>query len=109
MKVEILQNIIITDILIISLITGEICVKVLRATRLAMWEYCRRYLVLARQGRSLIKMATKKAIAQKRMFHDVFVCKKCNQKFRSQAVRVTAGKVKCPRCDGKSIRPVRKK
>ncbi|MFH1803252.1 MAG: hypothetical protein ABH864_07455 [archaeon] len=54
-------------------------------------------------------MATKIPIAQNRMFHDVFVCKKCNKKIRSQAVRVVAGKVSCPRCKSRAFRPVKKK
>lgn len=54
-------------------------------------------------------MATKIPIAQMRMFHDVFVCKKCNKKIRSQAVRVVAGKVTCPRCKSRALRPIKKK
>ena len=54
-------------------------------------------------------MATKVPVAQERMFHDVFVCKKCNKKIRSQAVRITAGKVQCPKCKGKSFRPIKRK
>jgi len=54
-------------------------------------------------------MAAKIPVAQKRMFQDVFVCKKCSKKIRSQAVRVTAGKVSCPRCKSRSLRPVKKK
>jgi formylmethanofuran dehydrogenase subunit E len=54
-------------------------------------------------------MATKIPAAQKRMFEGVFVCKKCSKKIRSQPVRVTAGKVKCSRCDGRAFRPVKKK
>jgi Zn finger protein HypA/HybF involved in hydrogenase expression len=54
-------------------------------------------------------MATKIPIAQERMFHDVFVCKKCSKKIRSQAVRVVAGKVTCPRCKSRAFRPVKKK
>ena len=54
-------------------------------------------------------MATKVAIAQKRMFADVFVCKDCNKKIRSQSVRIVAGKVKCPKCGSRAFRPVRKK
>jgi len=54
-------------------------------------------------------MATKIAIAQKRLFGDVFICKKCNKKVRSQAVRIIAKKIKCPKCNSKSFRPVRKK
>lgn len=54
-------------------------------------------------------MATKIPAAQKRMFGDVFICKRCAKKIRSQSVRITAGKVKCPRCDNRSFRTIRKK
>lgn len=54
-------------------------------------------------------MATKIPVAQKRMFEDVFVCKNCSKKVRSQAVRMTAGKVRCPRCKKNVFRPIRKK
>jgi len=54
-------------------------------------------------------MATKIAAAQKRMFHDVFVCRDCKKKIRSQSVRIVAGKVRCPRCGGRAFRPIRKK
>lgn len=54
-------------------------------------------------------MATKVPVAQKRMFENVFVCKKCSKKVRSQAIRIIAGKVKCPRCDARSFRPIKRK
>ncbi len=54
-------------------------------------------------------METKILAAQKRFFLNVYVCKKCNQKIRTQAVRILAGKVKCPRCQSRSFRPKRKK
>jgi DNA-directed RNA polymerase subunit RPC12/RpoP len=54
-------------------------------------------------------MATKIPVAQKRLFHDVFVCKDCAKRVRTQAVRVVSRKVRCPRCDGKSFRQIRKK
>jgi len=54
-------------------------------------------------------MATKILIAQKRMFHNVFVCKVCGKKIRTQMMRILAGKIKCPRCTGHAFRPVRKK
>ncbi|MBX4196865.1 hypothetical protein KW805_04725 [Candidatus Pacearchaeota archaeon] len=54
-------------------------------------------------------MATKIPIAQKRLFANVFICKDCSKKIRTQAVRVISGKVKCPRCGGHSFRPIRKK
>jgi hypothetical protein len=54
-------------------------------------------------------MATKIAVAQKRLFANVFICKDCSKKMRTQAVRVIAGKVKCVRCGSHAFRPVRKK
>ena len=54
-------------------------------------------------------MATKIPIAQKRMFANVFVCRDCSHKIRTQAVRVIAKKVKCPKCGSRAFRPVRKK
>ncbi len=54
-------------------------------------------------------MAAKIPIAQKRLFGNVFVCRDCNHKIRTQAVRVIAKKVKCTKCSGRTFRPVRKK
>ncbi|MBU0761358.1 MAG: zinc ribbon-containing protein [Nanoarchaeota archaeon] len=54
-------------------------------------------------------MATKIPAAQKRMFQDVFVCKKCNKKIRSQPVKIIARKVSCPKCKSRAFRPIRKK
>ncbi|MEK6893178.1 MAG: hypothetical protein AABX07_03150 [Nanoarchaeota archaeon] len=54
-------------------------------------------------------MAAKLPIAQTRMFFNVFICRECNKKIRTQAVRVIAGKVKCPKCGGKRFRPIKKK
>jgi DNA polymerase II large subunit len=54
-------------------------------------------------------MATKIPIAQKRLFANVFVCRDCNHKIRTQPVRVISGKIKCVKCGGHIFRPVRKK
>ena len=54
-------------------------------------------------------MATKIPAAQKRMFQNVFICKDCNKKIRTQAMRVVSRKVRCPRCGSRSLRPIRKK
>jgi len=54
-------------------------------------------------------MATKIPVAQKRLFGGVFICKNCCKKIRSQSVKILAGKVKCPRCDKKAFRTVKKK
>jgi len=54
-------------------------------------------------------MATKIATAQKRLFQDVYVCKNCSKKIRTQAVKVLTGKVKCPRCDARAFRAIKRK
>ncbi|NCN98807.1 hypothetical protein GW923_01335 [Candidatus Pacearchaeota archaeon] len=54
-------------------------------------------------------MATKIPTAQNRMFKNVFVCKNCGQKIRTDSVRVIAQKVKCRRCDKKVFRPKKTK
>lgn len=54
-------------------------------------------------------MATKLPIAQKRLFGNVFVCKDCSHKARTQAVRVIAKKVRCIKCGSRAFRAVRKK
>jgi len=54
-------------------------------------------------------MATKIPIAQKRLFKNVFVCKDCHHKVRTQAVRIIAGKIKCNKCGGHAFRAVKKK
>jgi DNA-directed RNA polymerase subunit RPC12/RpoP len=54
-------------------------------------------------------MATKIQAAQERLFHNVFVCKDCGKKVRSDPVRILAGKVRCPRCGKRAFRTIRKK
>lgn len=54
-------------------------------------------------------MATKIPIAHARLFENIFICRDCNRKIRTQAVRVIAKAVKCPGCGGHAFRPVRKK
>lgn len=54
-------------------------------------------------------MAAKLPVAQTRMFSGVFICRNCNKKIRTQAVRVIAKKVSCVRCGRHNFRPIRKK
>ncbi|MEK6928182.1 MAG: hypothetical protein AABX11_07145 [Nanoarchaeota archaeon] len=54
-------------------------------------------------------MATKIPLAQNRLFGNVFICRECNHRVRTQPVRVIAGKIRCIKCGGKVFRPVRKK
>jgi len=54
-------------------------------------------------------MATKIPAAQARLFKNVFVCKRCSTKLRSEARKIIERKVKCRRCNCKEFRPVKKK
>ena len=47
--------------------------------------------------------------AQNRLFKNVFVCKKCHTKIRSDPQKILKGKVKCRKCGKKAFRPFRKK
>jgi len=54
-------------------------------------------------------MATKILAAQARLFKNVFVCRKCNQKIRSDSLKVINKEVACRRCKSKSFRPIKSK
>lgn len=47
--------------------------------------------------------------AQNRLFKNVFVCKKCKSKIRSEARKIIEGKVRCRKCKGSAFRPLKKK
>jgi ribosomal protein L40E len=47
--------------------------------------------------------------AQKRLFKNVFVCKKCHAKIRADHQKILKGKIKCRKCNKKAFRPLRKK
>ena len=47
--------------------------------------------------------------AQNRLFKNIFVCKKCKAKVRSEPRKILEGKVKCRKCHSKAFRPLRKK
>ena len=47
--------------------------------------------------------------AQNRLFKNVFVCKKCKAKIRSEARKIIEGKVRCRKCKGSVFRPLKKK
>ncbi len=54
-------------------------------------------------------MATKIPSAQKRLFKNIFVCKHCSQKIRTDPIRVVQGSVRCRRCGSHKFRPIRSK
>ena len=47
--------------------------------------------------------------AGKRLFKNIFVCRKCKTKIRTSSMRVMAGKVSCRKCKSKALRPKKKK
>jgi len=47
--------------------------------------------------------------AQARIFKNIFVCKRCKAKIRTEPLKILMGKIKCRKCQGKAFRPIRKK
>jgi len=47
--------------------------------------------------------------ALNRLQVNIYVCRRCKSKIRAKPVHVLAGKVKCRKCNGVALRPVRKK
>ena len=47
--------------------------------------------------------------AEARLFRNKFACKKCKTVVKAPNLKVIAGKVKCRKCNGKNLRPLRKK
>ena len=45
---------------------------------------------------------------QARLFHNVFVCKKCKTKRKASMMKIMEGRIKCRRCNGKAFRPIKK-
>jgi ribosomal protein L40E len=44
-----------------------------------------------------------------RNFKNIFVCRRCKTKIRAPTLKVIAGKIKCRKCAGKVLRPIKKK
>jgi predicted Zn finger-like uncharacterized protein len=51
----------------------------------------------------------KLAAAQARLFKNIFICKECKSKIRTDSLRVISGKVRCRKCKSNRLRPIRKK
>jgi len=47
--------------------------------------------------------------AAARLFHNIFICKKCKTRIRSTPLKILQKKVKCRNCGGKDFRTIRKK
>jgi len=54
-------------------------------------------------------MATKLPAAQGRLYKNIFVCKNCTQKIRTEGRKVIEGKVRCRKCGKRAFRPIKKK
>jgi len=54
-------------------------------------------------------MAAKIPEAQKRLFKNVYVCKKCQNKIKTSPLKVLEGKAKCRKCTSRELRPLKKK
>ncbi|MAE12963.1 50S ribosomal protein L40e [Candidatus Woesearchaeota archaeon] len=47
--------------------------------------------------------------AEARILKNIFVCRTCKSKIRTENRRVLRGKVSCRKCSSKRLRPARKK
>lgn len=47
--------------------------------------------------------------AEQRFFRNAFVCRKCKITMRAPNLKVIRGEVKCRKCRGSALRPIRKK
>jgi predicted Zn finger-like uncharacterized protein len=47
--------------------------------------------------------------ATNRLFKNIFVCKNCKSKIRSEPLKILGGKVKCRKCGKKEFRPLKRK
>lgn len=54
-------------------------------------------------------MTTKIPAAHNRLYKNIFVCKSCGQKIKTDALKVIAKTVKCRRCQKHNFRPIKSK
>ena len=54
-------------------------------------------------------MPTKLPAAQARLYHNIFICKNCKAKLRTEPRKILEGKVRCRKCLRKAFRPIKKK
>ncbi len=54
-------------------------------------------------------MATSIPAAKNRLFKNIFICKSCGQKMRTDSIRVIEKTVRCRRCGKKSFRAAKSK
>ncbi|MFA4887746.1 MAG: 50S ribosomal protein L40e [Candidatus Nanoarchaeia archaeon] len=46
--------------------------------------------------------------ATKRIFGNVYVCRKCKTKRKADPAKVLKGKISCKKCASKALRPIKK-
>ncbi|MEE9525978.1 MAG: 50S ribosomal protein L40e [Candidatus Woesearchaeota archaeon] len=47
--------------------------------------------------------------AEKRLFKNIFICRKCKTKVRANPMKISERRISCRRCNCKDFKPVRKK
>ncbi len=47
-------------------------------------------------------------VVLERRFNRVYICRKCKSKVRANPQKVLAGKVRCPKCHSRYLRPKKK-
>ena len=46
---------------------------------------------------------------QARIFKNIFICKNCKSRIRSDPLKILQGKISCRKCQKKAFRPIKKK
>lgn len=54
-------------------------------------------------------MATRIPAAQNRLFKNIYVCKACGQKMRTDSLKVISRSITCRRCGKHAFRPIKSK
>jgi len=47
--------------------------------------------------------------ADARLFHNVFVCRRCKSKLKAPVLKVLAGRIQCRKCNATTLRVKKKK
>ncbi|HII30007.1 50S ribosomal protein L40e [Candidatus Woesearchaeota archaeon CG08_land_8_20_14_0_20_47_9] len=47
--------------------------------------------------------------AERRLFHNVFVCRRCKSKIKASNMKVISRKVSCRKCGSNALRAIRRK
>lgn len=47
--------------------------------------------------------------ASKRLFGNVFVCRKCKTRMKADPAKIMKGMIRCKKCNSVALRPIKKK